>query len=42
MLRHKEDLDRAAALEKRVARIVRQYTVQVCAQFFHPPDGRPN
>jgi len=40
MLRHKEDLDRAAALEKRVARIVRQYTVQVCAQF--PPDGRPN
>jgi len=29
MLRHKEDLDRAAALEKRIARIVRQYAMQV-------------
>lgn len=29
LLRHKEDLDRAAALEKRVAGIVRQYAVQV-------------
>jgi len=29
MIRHQEDLDRAAALEKRVAGIVRQYAVQV-------------
>lgn len=29
-MRHKEDLDRAAALEKRVAGIVRQYVMQVC------------
>jgi hypothetical protein len=30
LLRHQGDIDRAAALEKRVARIVRQYTMQVC------------
>jgi hypothetical protein len=30
LLRHQEDIDSAAALEKRVARIVRQYTMQVC------------
>jgi len=29
LLRHQGDIDRAAALEKRVARIVRQYTMQV-------------
>ncbi|KAH9981573.1 hypothetical protein BJV74DRAFT_757851, partial [Russula compacta] len=29
LVRHKEDLDRAAALEKRVAGIVRQYAIQV-------------
>ncbi|KAI9450547.1 hypothetical protein F5148DRAFT_1336490 [Russula earlei] len=29
LLRHKEDLDRAAALERRVAGIVRQYAMQV-------------
>jgi hypothetical protein len=33
LLRHKEDLDHAAALEKRVAGIVRQYAVQVCMRF---------
>jgi hypothetical protein len=30
LLRHQGDIDRAAALEKRVARIVRQYPMQVC------------
>jgi len=29
LLRHGEDLERAAALEKRIAKIVRQYTLQV-------------
>ncbi len=28
-VRHQEDVDRTAALEKRVARIVRQYAIQV-------------
>jgi hypothetical protein len=29
LLRHEEDLDRAAALEKRVAALVRRYALQV-------------
>ncbi len=29
LVRHQEDVDRTAALEKRVANIVRQYTIQV-------------
>ncbi|KAI0251591.1 hypothetical protein BJV78DRAFT_1275307 [Lactifluus subvellereus] len=36
LLRHEEDLERAAALEKRVAGIVRQYAIQACFAP-HPP-----
>jgi hypothetical protein len=30
LLRHEEDLERTATLEKRVAAVVQQYAVQVC------------
>jgi hypothetical protein len=33
LVRHQEDVDRAAALEKRVAGIVRQYAIQVWVFF---------
>lgn len=41
LLRHKEDLDRAAVLERRVAGIVRQYAMQVCVPFLLP-ERRPS